>query len=165
MNCRQIFLVVFCFFVVNAEAFCFSEAAHRYGVSELVLRAIAKTESNFNPHALNLNINGSVDYGVMQINSQHLKHLALYNITAKELMDPCTSVNVGAWILSEAIKTFGSNWRAVGAYGAGTHPDREQMRHEYATKVAKSLRALSRGLPIKATTKIQEPASRILVLD
>ena len=146
---RIAFVLVALLSIPAANAFCFSDAAKRYGVSEMLLKAIAKTESNFNPAATNTNTNGSIDYGLMQINSQHLKRLAKYNITEVDLMDPCVSVNVGAWILSEAIRTHGPNWRAVGAYGAGSRPDREQSREEYAAKVSKSMRIVEKGLQNK----------------
>lgn len=166
---RLLLLSAACYSSITASAFCFTEAAHRYGVSEILLKAIAKTESNFNPAATNTNTNGSIDYGVMQINSQHLKNLAQYNITETDLMDPCTSVNVGAWILSGAIKTYGPNWRAVGAYGAGNRPDRENLRGEYAAKVARSLRAVSKGALIpsapKAAPKTEEIEYRMLVVE
>lgn len=169
MNCRLLLLSAACYSTITANAFCFEEAAHRYGVSEMLLKAIAKTESNFNPAAINTNSNGSVDYGVMQINSQHLKNLAQYNITAADLMEPCTSVNVGAWILSDAIRTYGPNWRAVGAYGVGNRPDREHLRGEYAAKVARSFRAVSKGALIpsapKGVLKIEDIEYKMLVVE
>ncbi|MBV5267448.1 MAG: lytic transglycosylase domain-containing protein [Burkholderiaceae bacterium] len=76
-----------------ANAFCFAEAAQRYGVDERLLMAIAKQESDFKPHATHTNENGSVDVGLMQINSQHFKTLRRFNITEQSLLDPC--VNVG----------------------------------------------------------------------
>lgn len=68
---------------VESQAFCFSEAAQRYGINEKILIAIAKVESNFNPSAININKNGSVDHGLMQINSQHLNKLAALGIDKK----------------------------------------------------------------------------------
>lgn len=45
-----------------------------FGVKDYkVARAIAKCESNFNCDAINVNTNGTVDYGVFQINSIHWK--------------------------------------------------------------------------------------------
>ncbi len=130
-----------------ANAFCFSEAAQRYGVDERLLMAIAKQESDFQPHVKHTNTNGSVDVGLMQINSQHFKTLNRFNISEQSLLDPCVNVHVGAWILSRAIKEHGPTWRAVGAYNAGSKPEREVDRVNYATKVFKHLERFSKKRP------------------
>lgn len=118
-----------------ADAFCFEEAGEEYNVSPLVLRSIAKGESNFNPSAINYNKNGSYDYGLMQINSFWHKELGpeLWN----NLADPCTNVRVGAWILAECISRLGSTWEAVGCYNA-VNPAK---RRKYATKVYREVMA------------------------
>lgn len=135
----------------ESQAFCFSDAAKRYGVNEKILIAIAKVESNFNPSAININKNGSVDHGLMQINSQHLKKLARFGIDKKSLMDPCTNVHVGAWILAEVIQRHGKKWWAVGAYGAGGRSSKEILREQYAAKVINALNAIEKK---PATTKM-----------
>ena len=130
---------------ISAHAFCFAEAAKRYGVDEQLLIALAKVESNFNPAAIHVNTNKSVDTGLMQINSSLLPALRKYNITEKSLLDPCTSVHVGAWVLSQSIRFFGSTWRAVGGYNAGLVPRNEAARAVYATKVQRALAQVKAG--------------------
>lgn len=51
----------------QAEASCYKEAAQRYGVSETLLRAIAKVESGGQDAAtvVNVNTDGSRDIGRM----------------------------------------------------------------------------------------------------
>lgn len=120
--------------VPQAQAFCFKEAADRYKVSETLLRAIAKTESNFNATARNVNTNGSEDIGVMQINSSWLPKLSTFGIGRKELAEPCTNVNIGAWVLAHNIARFGDTWKAVGAYNAST-PSKQAI---YVEKVWKN---------------------------
>lgn len=146
---------------IKAEAFCFSAAAHRYGVDEQLLIAIASVESNFNPNAIHVNTDLSIDRGLMQINSSLLPALSKYNITETSLLDPCTSVNLGAWVLAQSIRFFGSTWRAVGGYGAGLIPRKEDARRIYAGKVARALdqvkagafdKRLSRLIPAKQPT-------------
>jgi soluble lytic murein transglycosylase-like protein len=113
----------------NVSAFCFEEAGEAYGISPLLLWAIASVESSFNPSAVNRNTNGSYDYGVMQINSQW------YHTLGKEqwdrLSDPCFNVHVGAWVLAQCIKRHGYTWEAVGCYNS-SKPER---RRAYAEKV------------------------------
>lgn len=135
IRCLTILLLVF--IADAAEADCFDAAADRHGVPAGVLRAIACVESNHNPNALNRNRNGSVDYGVMQINSVWLRELAKFGIERGHLWDLCTNVHVGAWILAQNFQAFGFSWRAIGAYNAGLKetPSREYLRYEYAKKI------------------------------
>lgn len=73
------------------------------------------------------NENGTEDVCLMQINSSNFDGLARYGITREKLLDdPCTCVQVGAWILSEKIRRYGKTWRAVGAYNAKSENKRLQ---------------------------------------
>ncbi len=120
----------------TAQANCWQLAASRYHVDPLLLYAIAKVESGLNPRARNVNRDGSRDIGLMQINSRHLPALAQYGITEQHLLNqPCTSVIVGAWILASFIREKGYGWQAVGAYNAGTEPQRDNRRARYAAAV------------------------------
>lgn len=104
-------------------------------VAPTTIRAIIRTESNFNPLALNVNGNVrlasqptsalqaiswsqwlidrgySVDMGLMQINSSNLSRLKL---TPAQMFDPCTNIAAGARILTE------SYHRAAQKHGEGT---------------------------------------------
>ena len=115
-------------------AFCFEEAGETYGVSPQLLWAIAKTESNFNPTAVNYNKNGSFDYGLMQINSTWFN--ALGHRRWMCLNDACYNVKVGAWILSRCVRQYGYTWKAVGCYN-GVSKDK---RIEYAHRIYRTLK-------------------------
>lgn len=120
----------------TVQANCWQLAASRYHVDPLLLYAIAKVESGLNPHARNINGDGSEDIGLMQINSRHLPALAQFGITERHLItQPCTSVMVGAWILAGFIQQKGYGWQAVGAYNAGAKPGRDARRTRYALAV------------------------------
>ena len=100
---------------------CFTAAADRYNINKQVLVAIAKTESGLNPNAIGpRNANGTYDIGIMQINSSWLPSLAKFGIDKRELMNVCTNIYVGSWILAGNIGIHGPVWRAVGAYNAST---------------------------------------------
>ena len=115
----------------NQYLSCFENAALIYHVPEKVLIGIARVESRFNPYAYHRNTNGTLDVGIMQINSMHIPFLEQHGVRANELWDACTNIKVGAWVLAQQIHRHGSTWRAVGAYNAHD----EQKRKEYARKV------------------------------
>lgn len=121
------------------HATCWQEASKRYNIPIELLQAIAHVESSNRARVVALNSNGSLDYGFMQINDFWLPELSKYHIGTTELMDACTSVNVGAWILAQNIQQMGYNWEAVGAYGAGTKKDKATARWKYAQKVWKAM--------------------------
>lgn len=129
---------------------CYQRAGARYGVSADLLRAVAIVESAENPKAINqthLERTGSVDIGLMQINSRHLGALAKQGISQRDLYQPCISVNVGAWLLRDLIGRYGSTWRAVGAYNASCTQLKAdactQARLRYVSKVQRALSRLA----------------------
>lgn len=111
------------------SAFCFQEAGSRYHVSPWLLWSIAKVESGLDPSAINQNRNGTVDVGLMQVNSIWAEQLGK---TWDHLDDPCTNVMAGAWILNRCVQDYGYTWKAVGCYHSRT-PER---RDAYALKIA-----------------------------
>ncbi len=120
-------------------AFCFQEAGSRYQVSPLLLWGIAKVESGLDPSAINPNRNGTVDVGLMQVNSIWAEQLGK---TWDHLDDPCTNVMAGAWILNQCVQDYGYTWKAVGCYHSRT-PER---RDAYALKIATILARARGGL-------------------
>jgi soluble lytic murein transglycosylase-like protein len=137
-------------FCIHAEAYCFVEAGQRYGVDPVLLQAIAKVESSGKWDAMNRNHQKhthSVDIGLMQINSRWLQREPLLSLgyTEAHLLNPCTNVMVGAWVLAGNFRTYGINWDAVGAYNAScTALDKAhctRARNVYAWKVYKAMTA------------------------
>ncbi|GAB7537532.1 lytic transglycosylase domain-containing protein [Burkholderia sp. 3C] len=128
-----------------SAANCFTAAGERHRIDPLLLVAIAKVESAMNARAIHYNANGTVDIGLMQINSSHLPRLVRAGITRKRLIDePCTSVDTGASILAGFIERHGYTWNAVGAYNAGSSVARAPARKAYAARVWRAYRLLTR---------------------
>ena len=158
---RNTIYFIFLFFAVLNNSFaasCWQSAAERYGIHETILRAIAVTESAMNPQTINRNTNGSVDVGLMQINSQWFSRLAEKGVQSNDLWNPCTNIHVGAWILAKEISRFGYGWRAVGAYNIGPKKSvvHELRRKRYAQKVYHNLVTLNPlygGLRVYAGTE------------
>ncbi|HEY6837290.1 MAG TPA: lytic transglycosylase domain-containing protein [Geobacteraceae bacterium] len=133
-------IVFFVLLVAGGKAypFCFDEAGDQYGINPLILRAIAKVESNFNPLALNRNRNGSYDFGLMQINSSWARVLGTERWNS--LGDACYNTMTGAWILANCMSTYGYTWKAIGCYNSQT-PDK---RDRYARAVFAQLQRIQR---------------------
>lgn len=120
----------------SALANCWDSAGYRYHVDPYLLFAIANVESGMNPYAVGWNHDGTRDVGLMQINSSHFPELQRAGIDENRLIaEPCTSIMVGASILSGMIKVYGYNWEAVGAYNAGLKKENYPQRMLYARKV------------------------------
>ncbi|MBM2885056.1 type III secretion system invasion protein IagB [Chromobacterium amazonense] len=120
----------------TARADCWDRAGSMFHIDPALLYAIAEQESSLNPAAIGRNRDGSQDLGLMQINSRHLPRLQKLGINQPKLLqDPCLSVIVGASILSDMMKRYGYTWEAVGAYNAGTAPNRHELRMRYAHRV------------------------------
>jgi hypothetical protein len=115
----------------HAHADCFDDAALYENVNPMLLRAIAWQESHNHAEATHTNNNGSVDYGVMQINSVHMPTLAQYGISISTLMQPCANVYIGAWHLRHQMNRYGNTWEAVGAY----HSETPALRDQYSQRI------------------------------
>lgn len=133
-HCSTLLLALATLWSIPASA-CWNDAALRYGVNAHLLYAIAKTESGLNPNAVNRNKNGSYDLGLMQINSRWFPTLRKYGVEETHLLDPCTSIHVGAWILAQNMQRMGNSWEAVGAYNARN----PELRLRYAKKVYRNI--------------------------
>jgi soluble lytic murein transglycosylase-like protein len=123
---RPVLLVlVFPFFLGTpsiTRAFCFEEAGRQYGVNPQLLHSIAMVESRLHPEAVHRNDNGSIDSGLMQINSAWNDRLGLNQ--NQLLHDPCYNVMTGAKILRQCIDRYGYTWEAVGCYNATSNDKR-----------------------------------------
>ena len=131
---RSVSLFAFLALALPAGA-CWQEAGSRYQIDPTLLYAIARTESALNPAATHRNRDGSIDIGLMQINSAWLPDLAKHGISARDLWEPCTNIHVGAWVLAQKVRKLGMTWEAVGAYNATT----PFKRTRYAWKVYANL--------------------------
>lgn len=103
----------------NSFAFyhCFFDAGKRYGVDPILLISIAKVESNFNPKAININRNGTKDYGIMQINSFWLEK---YRIPKEWIFEPCYNIHFGAMVLKRCMENSPNLSFAVDCYNKGS---------------------------------------------
>ena len=146
-------------------AACWEDAAERYHVPAQLLIAIARVESNLNPHAINrshFHRTGSYDIGLMQINSSNLRSLSRYGIRERDLMDACTNIHIGAWLLARSIEQNGTTWDGVGAYNAACTELKgascQQARSKYAWLVYRHLPSMRPGLSEIATATATFPS-------
>ncbi|EPW1928160.1 transglycosylase SLT domain-containing protein [Escherichia coli] len=118
------------------KADCWDVAGKRYNIPPSLLKAIAEKESGFKTTAINVNKNGSKDYGIMQINEFHFKRLSEMGYSKEDLIEsPCLSILYAAKLLNEFMFKYGRGWEAVGAYNAGTSSKKEKQRLKYAEDI------------------------------
>ncbi|WP_082721023.1 lytic transglycosylase domain-containing protein [Burkholderia sp. ABCPW 14] len=114
-----------------AKADAIEDAARHYHLNADLLRAIGYYESHLNAAAFHRNKNGSVDIGLMQINSIHLASLRRQGIDANMLKDAHVNADVGASLLRRHIDEYGPTWQAVGEY----HSHNAVLRVQYARAI------------------------------
>ena len=90
----------------------FKKAAKKYGVSESLLKAVARAESNFNPN----DVSSAGAIGVMQLMPSTAKELGVTNPYDAEQNIMC-----GAKLIAAHLKKFNGDVRlALAAYNAGS---------------------------------------------
>lgn len=90
----------------------FKEAAAKYNISESLLKAIAKAESDFNPNC----ISSAGAMGIMQLMPETAKGLGV-----DDPYDPEQNIMGGAKCIAQKLKEFNGNVKlALAAYNAGS---------------------------------------------
>lgn len=117
------------------EGYCFKEVGIHYGIAPLVLQVIAQHESRMNPGLVLRNSNGSIDVGLMGINSINFAELKRVGIDPVKLTDPCTNIIARAYLMSKKIAKYGYTWDAIGASHSETPEKRVIYRDIIRTKV------------------------------
>lgn len=147
---KTTFLICFLFSLSLADNNSYDDLFLKYGslynLHPNLLKAIAKTESNLNPNAVNkANKNGTIDRGLMQINSIHLND----GLDAEDLFDPEINIHEGAKVLRYCIDKHGLTWQALNCYNG------KIQGNDYNLKVLSNLEKLN-----NITTKQINYASR-----
>lgn len=106
-----------CFANENAYDALFVKYSKIHRIPSQLLWAIAKTESNFNPSAINkANDNGTYDIGLMQVNSIHEENLKKLGLTLNDLYDPEINVRYASAYLAKCFKKWGFNYKGLNCY-------------------------------------------------
>ena len=155
LSIMRLFCVCFIYFCLSQPAYsrgldaetdaCFVRAGRYHGIDPSWLKAIAHVESKFNPKIISKrNKNGTFDVGMMQINSGWFGTLKRFGIMPGHLMNACTNIYVGAWILSANVRMYCKSWQAIGAYNPGSPTKLRQRSADYASKVRVAWESLSK---------------------
>ncbi len=110
--------------------FYFQRASDVYKTDELLLMAMARRESSFNPFSGS----GSRPIGMMQILPSTA---ARYGLTTNDLYDPYINISFGAMYISERINAYNGDWtKGLSAYNQGSA---KVNRGSYSTAYAKRI--------------------------
>lgn len=148
---KKLFMLMLLLSQNVSAADCFDLAGQAYRIDPDLLRSLSFRESSFNPRALNVVSEKKYAVGLMQIHSNNFSHLAQFGITPDGLYrDPCLNIFTGAYYMAHAIKRFGYNWDAVGAYYAGfsSSPEQAAKRKWYADRVKSTYEQIKKA-PLK----------------
>ena len=132
--------------------------------------------------ALGKNQNGSVDIGIGQINSIHLKELSQFGIGPVHLQDACIGTYVAAWHLKKAIAARGNTWEGVASYHSRTPYFNKRYQALLINEMIRSGAMQGQHLPIpplnppdrtagasradsKAATDREDAGSNVVVFD
>jgi len=143
---------------VHANAFdpIFEKAGRDFGIEPSLLKRIATIESSLNPNAINRNKNGTVDIGLMQINTIHLKRLSKIGVTESLLHDPEVNIYVAALLLSSHIRKGGYNLETIGRY----HSANPIYKHLWLKRL--SMATIPKGKTNMSTASADDPRSRFV---
>jgi soluble lytic murein transglycosylase-like protein len=129
----------------HLPAQCVVVAARDYQIPEILLLAVIKQESEGRPVA-RANRDGSIDYGVSQINSKYwgAYFAAKYRISPEMLMaDNCLAIRAAGYVLrseqAHAACRSKDLWCAVGRYNA---PNNAAAAETYVWRVAAAMRSI-----------------------
>ncbi|HRF57805.1 MAG TPA: lytic transglycosylase domain-containing protein [Campylobacterales bacterium] len=121
---RKLFLLSFVFinfiFAFSEYDESFKEYGEHFGIPPLLLKNIAKIESSLNPHCINHNKNGTIDYGIMQINTVHFAELQRYGVNERNIMNPKVNIMAGAILVKKLIDNNQTNYDSIGKYHSKT---------------------------------------------
>jgi soluble lytic murein transglycosylase-like protein len=151
------------------EAQCIARSANFNALPGDLLRAIRDQEGG-RVGAWSENADGSIDYGVMQINSRWLRQLSPLGYTAQRLTyDACASIAAGAWILAHALADHGAwndanvdprrYWAAVGDYHSHTTARNRSYARQVWARYAGRVPRSSSASPIPSSTGMERVAA------
>jgi len=141
---------------------CMALVAQIYSLPPRVLPSIQAVEGG-GPGVQHYNVNGSVDLGVMQINTMWLAALSRYTrldpaeVRSRLLHRPCFNVAAAGLILRTYLdETGGELMRAIGDY----HSHTPLLNQGYQAKVRRSAAAMFGGRPAPAASRGHSFTSR-----
>ena len=110
---------------------CINRAAIAYHVPVPIILSVMKQEGGKNGQAIR-NKNGTIDYGILQINSIWLPKIAAYGYTKEDIQyNACKNMLVGVWIIAQNMASNPSVWKAIANY----HSRTPVYNHRYQKKI------------------------------
>lgn len=116
--------------------------AEAYGHDPKLIKAIVKVESDYDVGAEG----GIGEIGLMQISPiclQEYNNVTGLVLTAWNLHDPITNLEIGCWYLHRLQKHYGLDlWTSVRAYNCGMKNPNREICYQYENRVRDALRRI-----------------------
>ena len=103
----------------------------RYGVDYELVLGVMFAESSFRQKVTNKNLNGSIDYGLMQINDINLEKFKDMGYT--DIMNPYQNIEFGVYLLSQRQNNFKDEHAIISSYKYGVNGYKKLVNKGYKT--------------------------------
>lgn len=146
---------------MHERVICSIEAAVKYNVPANIVLAVAELE-NGKPGQYVRNDNGSHDVGPMQFNTNYLKDLSAYGITAEDVnTSGCYPYELATWRLHNHIKyDQGDIWTRAANYHSRTPEYNSEYRSKLKTAASRWAGWLMRHFKTRVVNQSKQEAQR-----
>lgn len=142
---------------------CSVAAASAYQIPADIMLAVAEKEGGKPGQWVRNSSNGSYDVGTMQFNTNYLKDLARFGITAEHVAQPgCYSYFLAAWrIRGHIINDTGDIWQRAANYHSRTPKFNQIYRSDLQRRATKWAQWLSQRTAVVDATYTAPPAGAV----
>jgi len=147
-----------------------NEMGRKYNVEPALIKAIIKTESNWDVNASRYEVHKTdSSWGLMQLMLATARNvLGIKDLTTTQVINPRINIEAGTKLMAENLNRWGNMRDAIAAYNAGSPrlgKDGKYVNAAYVDKVTKNYtiyKTLGTGAAAEIATTISETATDVM---